>query len=308
MVAVSAVRHERLRPAALLKKAVNLSRLLLRGFFLRVCCTDPRRPVRVHVNEQPATPDNVLVPCRSVLPGESRRFARRESNAGLTGFNVMYTPFAASSFSNSLKQSSALSKYPDTVPVRQLPRSWASTARTSNTRPVPGMAESALRTSSCENNSLMFAPPSICVSSWAMIACCFGERCFFPPTLRMNCRFPIRQIGTHGETRQTKAVPLACDCFGSRQPAQETPAEGARQPHRQGAKRQWCCHLDMPSRRNRSSSAIGMMMCRNARFGLIRPRAMSLRSVISEMPPRYRQDSFSLRAPGGMLTLSRLVL
>ncbi len=39
--------------------------------------------------------------------------------------------------------------------------------------------------------------------------------------------------------------------------------------------------------RKRSSSAIGMRMCRIARFGLISPRLINLRSVISEIPPRY---------------------
>jgi hypothetical protein len=39
--------------------------------------------------------------------------------------------------------------------------------------------------------------------------------------------------------------------------------------------------------RKRSSSTIGMRMCLIARFGLMSPRRINLRSVISEIPPKY---------------------
>src|SRR5438874_1038141 len=49
--------------------------------------------------------------------------------------------------------------------------------------------------------------------------------------------------------------------------------------------------------RNRSNSALGIKMCRSARFGLIRPRLIKRRTVMVETPPRYCAASLIFSAP-----------
>jgi len=48
---------------------------------------------------------------------------------------------------------------------------------------------------------------------------------------------------------------------------------------------------------NRSSSATEIRMCRNARIGVIKSRAINRLTEVAEIPPRYSQAAFSLRAP-----------
>jgi hypothetical protein len=54
-----------------------------------------------------------------------------------------------------------------------------------------------------------------------------------------------------------------------------------------------CC----PPARKRSSSEIGIRMCRNARFGFKSFRSIKRLTELGEIPPRYWQASFSFRAP-----------
>jgi len=49
---------------------------------------------------------------------------------------------------------------------------------------------------------------------------------------------------------------------------------------------------------NRSNSDTGINRWRSARFGLISPRPIRRRRVMGEIPPRYAQASFNLRAAG----------
>jgi hypothetical protein len=55
-----------------------------------------------------------------------------------------------------------------------------------------------------------------------------------------------------------------------------------------------------PELMNRFNSDTGIRMWRNALLGLISPRLLNRRKVIGEIPPRYAQASFNLRAAGGI--------
>src|SRR6266480_2021872 len=56
-------------------------------------------------------------------------------------------------------------------------------------------------------------------------------------------------------------------------------------------------HLYLSKIGNRSNSALGIKMCRSARFGLISPRLIKRRTVMVETPPRYCAASFIFSAP-----------